>query len=687
MKPSSHDLNMDLPFRSKETSWLSFNARVLQEGADPEVPLFERVKFLGIYSNNLDEFFRVRVATLKRLIRLGDKWKELNVPDPLVTLKKVNTLVARQAEEFNRAYEQIFADLDREGIRLIDERRVPVELKPFLKSYFREEVSPHIFPIMLKATAKLPQLADSPMYLAVKLAKETGRDMHALIEIPGTLPRFVTLPRQGDTQLVMYLDDVIRFGLPDVFPTFTFEFFESYAIKFTRDAELAFDDDFTESYYDRLTDSIKAREEGSPVRANFDASIPKPFLNLLLRKLDLVGSDSLYPGARYHNRKDLLTFPRFGRDDLLYQKRELVPVKGLKKKGKKGMIQVMRKRDILVHTPYQSFQHFIALIQEAAIDPLVRRIQMTQYRLAKDSCVARGLQSAARNGKEVTVLVEPQARFDEQANMGWAATYQAAGVNVILGLAGLKVHSKMLSIERLESGVTRYYTVLGTGNFNEDTAKIFADHMLFTANQEVGSDAATIFKFFAQPYKTPKLKHLYCAPLTLRSFLREKIEREVELTRNGKEGRIAIKMNNLSDVETVRLITDAADDGVRFRLIVRSMFSLIAGSHTNIEGIGIVDKYLEHSRILIFGNDGNPEVFLSSADFLPRNFDSRVETIFPVLDGKLKKQLIDYFELQWEDNSKARILDQKLSNQFKEFHPGQERIRSQFAIEDYLRGL
>ena len=678
---------MEYPFRSKETSWLSFNARVLQEGADPTVPLLERIKFLGIYSNNLDEFFRVRVATLKRLIALGDEWKKLNMPDPSVTLKKVNSLVARQAVEFNDAYEQVLRDLESEGIRLINETQVPDELRPFLKNYFREEVRPHIFPIILKASAQLPQLADLPMYLAVALSKEKGRPMHTLIEIPGTLPRFIPLPDCGSTKLVMYLDDIIRFGLPDVFNTFAYDQFDSYAIKFTRDAELAFDDDFTESFYDRLWESLKAREEGSPVRANFDATIPKTFLNLLLRKLNLANSDSLYPGARYHNRRDLMSFPNFGRDDLLYKKSQPVAVKGLKKAAKKGLFPVMRKRDLLIHTPYQRFSQLISFIQEAAIDPRVGSIQMTQYRLANNSCVARALQSAARNGKEVTVLVEPQARFDEEANISWAARYRDAGVQVILGLQGLKVHAKLISIERHDSGGNRFYTVLGTGNFNEDTADIFADHLLFTCDPIIGEDVASIFQFFTKPYRPPKLKRLYAAPLGLRDFVREKIAREAGLAKEGKPAEICLKLNNLSDVEVVRLINEAAEAGVKFRIIVRSMFSLIVGSQPNIEAIGIVDKYLEHSRIFVFGNDGNPEVYLSSADFLPRNFDSRVETVFPVIDKRLSKQLIQYFEIQWSDNVKARVHDENLSNQFRKQKPDEEVIRSQFAIEDYLRSL
>lgn len=679
---------MNDSFRSKETSWLSFNARVLQEAADRSVPLYERIKFLGIYSNNLDEFFRVRVATLNRLIGLGDKWKELNMPNPAITLKKVNNLVSKQSSAFNEAYDQVFSDLKEQGICLINETEVPKNQKAFLRNYFQEEVRPHIFPIILKASAKLPQLDDLPMYLAVHLTKEKGRDMYALIEIPGNLPRFIPLPKTDKTQMVMYLDDIIRFGLPELFNTFNFDEFKSYAIKFTRDAEMAFDDDFTESYFDQLSDGLRGRMEGSPVRANYDSKIPKGFINLLLKKLELSGSESLYPGARYHNRRDLMSFPSFDRKDLFYVKSQTVPVKGLKKKAAaKGLFPVMRKQDILIHTPYQKFGHLIALIQEAVMDPLVKKIQVTQYRLAENSCIARALQSAARNGKEVVVLVEPQARFDEEANMAWAAKYQDAGVKVILGVQGLKVHSKIVVIERQESGTTRYYSVMGTGNFNEDTAKIFADHMLFTYNQEFGEDISRLFKFFERPFKPPKFHHLHTAPLGLRKFLRKNIEREIDFANEGKPAEVWIKVNNLSDVETVDLILHAAKKGVKFRLIVRSMFSLINDTDKNIEAISLVDRYLEHSRILIFGNNGVPKVHLSSADFLPRNFDSRIETIFPILDNNLSDQLIRYFEIQWSDNVKARRLDPKLTNKLREREPDSKEIRAQYAIEEYLRSL
>tara|TARA_R110002096_G_scaffold71295_8_gene170419 strand:- start:636 stop:2678 length:2043 start_codon:yes stop_codon:yes gene_type:complete len=679
---------MKTEFRSKETSWLSFNARVLQEAVDPLVPLFERIKFLGIYSSNLDEFFRVRVATLKRLATLGDEWKHLDIPDPNITLKKVTRLVGLQGIDFNKAYQMVHRDLAANGIKLINETEVPAGLKKFLRDYFQREVSPHIFPIILKSATKLPKLKDLPMYLAVRAtrSKGGGRPMHALIEIPGNLPRFILLPKTGEAQLVMYLDDIIRFGLDEIFASFKYDNYESYAIKFTRDSELEFDDDFTESFYEKLEDSLKAREDGLPVRANFDVSFPKHFLNLVLRKLNLERSDSLYPGARYHNRRDLLSFPTFDIGGLSNQPSNPVPIKFLKK-GKAGMFAAIRKKDILVHIPYQPFRNLITLLQEASIDPLVQRIFMTQYRLAKQSCVAQALQAAARNGKEVFVVVEPQARFDEEANIKWAGHYRDAGVNVQLGVQGLKVHSKLILISRRESGRDRHYSVLGTGNFNEDTAKIFADHLLMTYDQEIGNDLDTIFSFFKRSYRPPKLKHLQCAPFDLRKFIRAKIEREMENHQQGKPSGISIKVNNLSDVETNELLVAAAEAGVSIRLIVRSMFSLKLDEDSPIQAISIVDKYLEHSRMLIFDNGGDPEVFLSSADFLPRNFDSRVETIFPIYDKQLKSQLCEYFEIQWRDNVKSRVLDRDLSNKYRTAGRRKAPVRAQFEIESYLRDI
>ncbi len=679
---------IDIPFRSKETSWLSFNARVLQEASNPEVPLLERIKFLGIYSSNMDEFFRVRVATLKRLVLLNSDWKELNIPDPKDTLSKVNRMVAKMASEFDAAYRAVLDDLAKEGVILIKDSMVPEELQSHVSNYFQTKVKPFVLPIMLKQSAKLPNLNDMPMYLAIRLSKSSGgRPAYALIQIPSELPRFFVLPKVGDKQYVMFLDDVIRFGLPLVFAALPYDLIDSYAIKFTRDAELEVDDDFTESFYEKMADGLKAREVGDPVRANYDKNFPQRFLQLILQKLGLTNSESLYPGSRYHNRRDLLSFPNLGGDSWIYEK--IAPIKHplFKKNLNYGMFAAIRKSDVLLHLPYHSFGHFIDLIHEAAIDPYVQSIQMTQYRLAKGSQVAAALQSAALNGKEVSVVVEPQARFDESANIRWASLYRDSGVKVVLGVSGLKVHSKMLLVTRKEGRETKFYTALGTGNFNEDSASIFADHLLFTHNQEIGADVAAIFEFFRRSYRPAKLRHLVAAPLMLRQFLEGKVSREVENHKQGKPAGLSLKVNNLSDYETAKLLYHAADAGVPIRIIARGMYSLVhntKSSGNGIEAIGIVDKYLEHSRVLIFENNGDPEVFLSSADFLPRNFDMRVETVFPVLSKKLARQLIRYFEIQWSDNTKARILDADLSNQYRTRAENEPKIRAQFQIPEVL---
>ncbi len=677
-------------FRSKEISWLSFNERVLQEAANPEVPLLERVKFLGIYSSNLDEFFRVRVATLKRLATLGDRYRELNIPNPVETLRQINAIVARENQSFNKAYTQVIKNLADENIHVIDNRTVPAKHQVWLKEYFQDNVAPRLMPIMLKTSAKLPQLKDNPMYLAVRLTKKnnTGRPAHSIIEIPGDLPRFVVLPKSGKTTLIMYLDDIIRYGLSEIFLHLPYDHFESYAIKFTRDSELEFDDDFTDSVYDKVAEGLLARQGGFPVRSNYDATIPPQFLRLLNKKLNLSGSDNLYPGARYHNRKDLIDFPQLGRSDLLYPPPAKVAPKRLKRIIKEGFFSALKKKDLLLHIPYHSFLIFIDFLREASMDPLVQSIQVTQYRLAKNSFVARALMAAAHNGKDVTILVEPQARFDEGANIAWANEYQRNGVRVILGVQGLKVHSKLCLVSRREHGKLRRYTALGTGNFNELSAKVFSDHLLITANCEIGDDASAIFEFFERTYKAPKLKHLVAAPFNLRNFIRKRIQIEMANARKGIPAGLSIKVNNLSDLETINLLYDAANAGVKVRLIVRGMFSMITGPESpapSIEAIGIVDKYLEHSRMFIFQNEDSPLVYLSSADFLPRNFDSRIETVFPILDSKLNKQLRDFFELQWRDNVKARILNKTLSNRFRRPKEGEEKIRSQFVLEKQFR--
>ena len=650
----------------------------------------ERMKFLGIYSNNLDEFFRVRVATLKRLIQLGKfYYKKLDIPDPKKTLKEINGILAGETGRFNKAYDSIIEGLAEHGIRVVNENQVPKELRDYVHDYFESQVRPHLMPIVMKANFRLTRLRDDPMYLAVRLSKKhsKGRPAHALIEIPTpTLPRFKVLPSIGDDHLVMYLDDIIRFGLPRLFATLPYDTFESYAVKFTRDAEMILDDDFNESFLDKLSEAIRAREEGDPVRLNFDEKIPKDFLRLLIKKLNVSGDDTLFPGAHYHNRKDLLSFPDLGGPELSLERATPVPHPLLPSKRKTSFFQLIRKKDILLHFPYHSFNPFLDLLREAIMDPLVRSIHITHYRLAEDSAVAKALIGAVRAGKKTTVLVEPTARFDEEANISWAEQYQKGGVRVILGVPGLKVHSKLCLITRREGGKERRYSCVSTGNFNEDTARIYTDHMLLTANPEIGRDVIRVFRFFEYSYRPPALKHLICSPFDTRQRITELIKAEIENARKGLKSGITIKLNNLSDPKMIDLLYNASGVGVPVKLIIRGMFSLITdepGVSDNIEAISIVDKYLEHTRIFVFENNGHPLYFITSADLLPRNLDGRIEITCPIYDESLKNQLAEYLKLQWHDGVKGRRLDHDLTNQ--PCQPKENSKRSQVAIEEYLR--
>ena len=673
-----------VPFRSKEVSWLSFNSRVLQEAGDERLPLSERLKFLGIYSSNLDEFFRVRIATLRRLIELGRDYTKLKLPPPKQTLKDSLRIIKGEGTRFNDTYNDIVAALAKRGVDLVDETTVPRPLWEWLLDFFFNTVRPHIMPVMIRSYTRFSKLADAPMYLAVEMARtgKNRRTAHALIEIPASvLPRFVTLPPHKGRTLVMYLDDIIRFGLPSLFAALPFDEYRAWAIKFTRDAEMEFDDDVTESLYDKITQGLRARQLGAPVRMNYDASIPRNFLKLLADKLELEG-DALMPGLRYHNRRDLMRFPAPA--SLRLPPEAALPHEVLSG-ARESIFRTLQERDALLHLPWHSFSHFLDFLREASLDPLVSSIQITQYRLARNSCVARALIAAAQNDKDVTVLVEPRARFDEQHNIDWAHLYQEAGIRVILGVPGLKVHAKMCLVTRHEGGADRYYSALSTGNFNEDTSTFYTDHLLLTAHQGIGADIVESFRFFSANWQAARLLHLVAAPFNLRAQVKHWIHLEMAHARAGRPAEIFLKLNNLADPELTALLYQASRAGVCVRLIVRSMFSVVTGDKQfsrHIRALCIVDRHLEHSRILLFANGGQPRCFLSSADFLPRNFDSRFEIVFPVLDSALQSELRQVMEIQWSDNVKARVLDKTLSNQISP--GGKKRVRSQEAVRHWL---
>jgi polyphosphate kinase len=674
---------------SKEISWLSFNARVLQEAADPEVPLIERVRFLGIFSSNLDEFFRVRVATLTRLVKLGKKAEKIIGHDPRRILKLIQRIVLVQNRTFDLVYRDILLQLEAEGIVLVDETRLDGVQQAWVRSYFQKEVRPRIFPVMLDQTDKIFDLKDRSIYLLVLLSRQDDpeRDAAALIEVPSDhLPRFLSLPAPDGRRALILLDDVIRFGLPDIFSILRCDRIQAYTIKLTRDAELDIDDDLSESLVRKVHKSLKQRKEGSPVRFVYDREIPSSLLGAFTRKIGLTKKDAMIPGGRYHNFKDFMKFPALDRPDLLYTPVEPLPLPGLRENG--GLMSAVRKGDLLLHLPYQSFHYVIDFLREASIDPKVVSIKMTLYRLARDSSIVNALVNAVKNGKQVVVVMELQARFDEEANISWADRLREEGVRVIYGVQGLKVHAKLCLVTRREKGKDVLRALVGTGNFNEDTARTYADHMLFTADRRVCHEVAKLFVFFENNYKLISFKHLLVSPFQLRRKLMKLIRKEIDEAKAGRLAAIRIKLNSLIDPDLIDALGAAVQAGVQVQLIVRGMFSIVANgasSPRTIRAVSIVDKFLEHSRILIFANGGDERCYITSADFMPRNLDRRIEVACPVYDEELRRQLKTYFDIQWRDNVKARLLDARHRNGYVRKGCGVSGLRSQWAIYDYLK--
>ncbi len=675
---------------NREISWLAFNGRVLQEAADETTPLIERLKFLGIFSSNLDEFFRVRVATLKRLIRNNGRAKSILGEKPAKILHDVQEIVLRQSDEFDRIYHEILDRLARAHVRLIDETRLEMADEKFVRSYFHEEVRPALIPIMLENIRHIPQLRDHSIYLAVRMTKsgKNNKTRHALIEVPtDMLPRFIVLPKSGSEVKIMLLEDMIRYGLGNVFSMFSYDRFESYTIKLTRDAELDLDDDFTVSFFEKISKGVKQRKRGTPVRFVYDSAIPTDFLTLLMHRLKLTNEDALIPGGRYHNFKDFMNFPHVGPDSFVDEPFPPVPHIGIP--PGRSFFSVLREKDILLHYPYHSFHHVIDLLREASIDPKVTAIKMTLYRVAKNSKVINALINAARNGKSVTVVLELQARFDEESNIFWADRLKEEGVHVIHGLPNFKVHAKLCLISRKEKGSVRLYANVGTGNFHEGTARIYADLSLFTADIRITEEVSRVFDILENYYRAEKFKHLLVSPYFFRERMTKLIRREINHAKAGKQAHFILKMNSLVDTAMIGLIYDAADAGVRVDLIVRGMCSLVpddTGNERHINAFSIVDRFLEHTRVFYFYNDGNEEYYLSSADLMPRNLDRRVEVACPVYDTTIREEIKQILEIQLRDNSRARMHTIALDNPYRR-EPGNVLVRTQFDTYTYIKSL
>lgn len=672
-------------FRPKELSWLAFNERVLQEAAKSQVPLIERFRFLGIYSNNLDEFFRVRVATLRRLGELDGRFDDILGDDPKVIQKKVNQLVLSQRQRYQQIQEELVKELAEHDIFFVNETQVSTDQRDFILRYFYTKVRPKLMPIMIDQVHKFPELDDDAIYLATILGRQNReKKRYALIKVPtDELPRFLILPRKGNKKYMMFLDDVIRLGLDDLFHVQKYDYTEAYTIKVTKDAELDIDDDLGDSYVKKIAIGLKRREEGDPVRLIYDVKIPEFFLAHLKKRMGLREGDAVIPGGRYHNLKDFIKIPNLGPKRLIYP--SLDPILHPDFMRNQSIFEKIRKKDILLHFPYHSFDHFIDLLREASIDPKVKGIKVTLYRLANHSSIVSALVSALKNGKQVMAVVELTARFNEQSNIEYSQMLREEGARVIYGVPGLKVHAKLCQITRREKGMDVQYSVIGTGNFNEDTAKVFSDILLFTRSPEIGNEVDSLFSFFRKNYRVGEYHYLIPSPFRLRRKFTSLIYKEIENAKLGRRAYIHLKLNNLVDQEVIQLLLMAARNGVEVRLNIRGMYSLVTPDDPDysLESIAIIDRYLEHTRLFFFCNDGDEQVLFSSADLMARNLDRRVEVTCPVIDPALKKELRDFFDLQWKDNTQVRILDKELSNLHRP--AGKRRVRSQMEFHRYLQ--
>ena len=670
---------------NRELSWLQFNGRVLQEASDENVPLIERLRFLGIFSNNLDEFFKVRYATVKRIDEAGKAGKnQLGGIKASDLLEIITETVIKQQSESLSILSNIQTKLETEDIFIVKENQISVSQQKFIKNYFIQHVSPALVTIILNDEIRIPNLKDSAAYLAINMSLEKNDNQYALIEISKNMDRFVVLPKEGSKNSIIMLDDLLRYCLDDIFNIFDYKSISAHMIKITRDAELDLESDLSKSFMEKISDSVKDRQDGEPVRFVYDKTIDKETLDFLMAKMGIESSDSIIPGGRYHNRRDYMSFPSLGRTDLLYNKIVALPVKGLSLET--SIFEAIAKKDYLQYTPYHTFAYTVKFLREAALDPQVKVIKITIYRLAQISHVASSLINAAINGKKVTVSMEIQARFDEQANIDYAEQMQREGVQLIFGVQGLKVHSKMCVIEREEKNKIVRYGFISTGNFNESTAKIYTDYTLFTANQKILKDISKVFNFFSVNYKVYRFKHIITSPHYTKNAFFNLIDTEIKNKKAGKPAYIRLKMNSISSYKMINKLYEASNAGVSIEMIVRGICCLVPGvkgMSENIKVVSIIDKFLEHTRLYVFCNDNIPKVYISSADWMTRNIENRVEVSCPIYDNDIKEELIDTFNICWKDNVKSRILDRKQTNTYR--HDKKKKVRAQFETYNYYK--
>lgn len=629
----------DKYYLPRDISWMYFNRRILQEAMKERVPILERLSFLGIYSNNLDEFFRVRVATQSRVAECEDKAAHSEREEALILIKQINKLNNRYSKEYEGAIKQVTAELEKENICLVNHVQLDEEQQLFVASFYQQRLNGFISPVWLKSVKQLGNEADENIFLAVKMRKEGHKvGEYAIIELPvAQAGRFIRLPDKNGKNYLMYLDDVVRYCLPLIFHGMNYKHFEAYAFKFTKDAEMEIDNDLRNGMMQKISKGVKSRKRGEPLRVIYDANMPKDLLKRVMNKLNLDKLDTVLGGGKYHNHKDLMRFPDCGRKDLKYP--EWTPVLKNELSGNVGMLELIRRKDRFIHVPYHSFDSYIRILQEAAINKEVKSIKTTLYRLAKDSKVVKALINAARNGKKVTVVIELLARFDEASNIDWSKKMQDAGIRVIFGVEGLKVHSKITYIS-MKTGAD--IACISTGNFHEGNARMYTDYMLMTAAKNVTRDVSLVFDFIERPYSPVRFKELLVSPNEMKQKFIRLINEEIKNKQAGKPAYILIKINHITDPVMVKKLYEASSHGVRIDLLVRGNCSLITGVPGVSDAIrinGIIDRYLEHSRIFIFANGGDEKMFIGSADWMPRNLDNRVEVIAPVYDPEIKADL------------------------------------------------
>jgi polyphosphate kinase len=646
-------------FINREISWLQFNERVLEEANDSNVPLIERIRFLGIFSNNLDEFYRVRYATVKRIAVSNNSGKKIFKDRTAKQL--LNDISAKATDLQQKSFSilnNIIKLLEKDKIYFVDESKVKPIHRQFIGNYFFEIISPSIDVIILNKNKKFPKFKENLSFLLIRIELENDEIQYAIIRFPKDLDRFVKLPFDNLGQNIILIDDIIRYHLKDIFKIFNPKSIEANMVKTSRDAELDFDDDISKSFLDKIAQSVKERSSAEPVRFVYDSEIRLDTLNFLLKQMGINNeTDSIIPGGKYHNRRDYMDFPNL-HTDLVYEPMQPLNVKDFSHSD--NTFDKLKEKDFMIHTPYHKFSYIISFLMKSSIDPKVKKISITIYRLSKLSKIASALINAVRNGKKVIVQIELQARFDESANIRYAKEMQSQGIKLIFGSPNLKVHSKICLIERLENGILKKYGFISTGNFNESTAKVYTDLTLFTSNGKILDEVSNVFNFFNANYKRYIFKNLFVSPINTESKIKKLIINEINNAKSGKNAWIKIKINNITSHSLIRSLYDASRAGVKIEMIVRGICCLIPGKKNmsdNIEVISIVDRFLEHTRFMIFNNDGNNKTFISSADWMTRNLDNRVEVTCPILQDDLKNEILDIFNICWSDNIKARMVN------------------------------